>query len=133
MQKKILYLDDEIDQIYTLKILLSDFKEYDFHGTTSVEEFFTLLNTLPLPDIIFIDIMMTEMSGWEVFDKIKDNPTYSHIPVIFLTARTDEVAKNAGTQLGDGYIEKPFEKDQILKQLESIFKKEQLIQVESDN
>lgn len=128
-----MYLDDEIDQIYTLKILLSDYKEYDFHGTTSVEEFFTFLNTLPLPDVIFIDIMMTEMSGWEVFDKIKGNPTYSHIPVIFLTARTDDVAKNAGTQLGDGYIEKPFEKEQIFKQLNDLFKQKIAPQKESDS
>jgi CheY-like chemotaxis protein len=60
-------------------------------------------------DVILLDIMMPQMTGWEVFDRIKKDPIYSTIPIIFLTARTDRIAKNAGSFLGDDYVEKPFD------------------------
>ena len=50
---------------------------------------------------------MLEMSGWQVFDKLKENPLWKDIPVVFLTARTDEIAENTGGFFGDDYIEKP--------------------------
>jgi len=70
-----------------------------------------------------LDIMMPEMSGWETFDKIKGNQNWGNIPVIFLTARTDNIAKKAGGFLGDDYIEKPFKIDELIKRIEQILKK----------
>ncbi len=121
MKKKILYLDDEPDQIYTLKALFSEYDEFELTGTSSVEECFQLLSNDQQPDLILLDIMMTELSGWEVFDKIKSNSSWSHIPVVFLTARTDELAGDAGHILGDAYVEKPFDIDKIIATLHQIF------------
>jgi len=124
MQKKIIYLDDEPDQIYTLKALFSEHDEYELIGTSSAEECFHLLDTDQRPDLILLDIMMTEISGWEVFDKIKSNPSWSHIPIVFLTARTDEIANIAGKELGEGFIEKPFDMVKIITTLRKIFENE---------
>lgn len=60
------------------------------------------------PDLILLDIMMPEMDGYEVCRQLKANPATHAIPVIFLTARTDERDEQAGLELGAvDYITKP--------------------------
>ena len=62
------------------------------------------------PDLILLDIMMPGMDGYEVCRRLKDDPAYAKIPVIFLTALTEIESKTKGFQLGAvDYITKPFE------------------------
>ncbi|MCK5342393.1 MAG: response regulator, partial [Candidatus Heimdallarchaeota archaeon] len=74
-------------------------------------------------DIILLDIMMPEMSGWEVYDKLRDNPAWQDIPIVFLTARTDRIAENAGEFLGDDYIEKPVDIKVLQQRIDRIVEK----------
>ena len=114
--KKILMVDDEADQIYTMKTLLEDnSNEYELIGVENGNKCLQLLKNGALPDLIFLDIMMPQISGWELFERIKQNPEWKHIPIVFITARTDEVAVNAGRFLGDGFINKPYNADEVLK------------------
>ena len=55
------------------------------------------------------------MNGWQVLEKIRENDNWKDIPIIILTARTDNLAKNAGKFLAEDYIEKPYT-DKILKE-----------------
>ncbi len=114
MHKRILYIDDEPDQIFTLKHLFDDYPDLELIGASNAKECFETLENKPLPDLIFLDIMMKDMPGWELFDKIKNNQSWAEIPIVFLTARTDKLAKDAGNFLGDDFIEKPFEIDRII-------------------
>ena len=114
--KKILMVDDEADQIYTMKTLLEDSSdEYELIGVENGNKCLQLLKNGALPDLIFLDIMMPQISGWELFNTIKENPEWKNIPIVFLTARTDEVAVNAGKFLGDAFINKPYNADEVLK------------------
>jgi len=114
--KKILMVDDEPDQIDTMKIVLEENSNYyDLIGATSGLKCLQLLTNGEHPDLIFLDIMMPTMSGWEVFEIIKENPEWKRIPIVFLTARTDEVALNAGKFLGDAFINKPYNADEVLR------------------
>lgn len=62
-----------------------------------------------LPDLILLDVMMPDMDGYEVCRILKNDPLTQHIPVIFVTARTDTVDETFGLQLGAvDYIAKPF-------------------------
>lgn len=121
--KTILVVDDNPDVINSLKLgLESSTQEYHIIGAENGQKCLDLLKNNIKPDIILLDIMMPEMNGWEVFDRIKKEPTLHTIPIIFLTARTDRMAKNAGSFLADDYIEKPFDIDVLKKRIDIITK-----------
>jgi CheY-like chemotaxis protein len=114
--KKIVMIDDEPDQIFTMKTILEQMSdEYEFIGVKNGYACLQLLQNDEFPDLIFLDIMMPQMSGWEIFEIIKKSPKWKTIPIVFLTARTDAVAVNAGQFLGDGFINKPYNADDVFK------------------
>jgi DNA-binding response OmpR family regulator len=119
----ILVVDDNPDVIISLKTGLEDTTNmYQILGAENGQKCLEMLKNNINPDIILLDIMMPQMSGWEVFDRIKKNPTWNSIPIIFLTARTDGTAKNAGSFLGEDYIEKPFSIADLKKRIEIVFR-----------
>jgi CheY-like chemotaxis protein len=124
MVKKIMIVDDDPSVRYTLK---NGFELYEEYNVTTVENGFKCLDMLhnnQIPDIILLDVMMPEMSGWETFNKIKANAAWKDIPIIFLTARTDTVAKHAGGFLAEDYIEKPAKIPDIKERIDKVlFKK----------
>ncbi len=121
MVKKIMVVDDDPSIIYTVKhgleALDSDFK---IVGANSGEQCIKLLKSNETPDIILLDIMMPGMTGWETISKIKQDDSWKNIPVIFLTARTDRIAKDAGSFLAEDYIEKPFQIQDIKQRIDKI-------------
>ncbi len=117
----ILIVDDNPDVIISLKNGLEDESEkYQVIGAQSGCQCLELLNNNITPDIILLDIMMPGMSGWELYDKLKEHTIWKNISVMFLTARTDRVARNAGKFLGDDYIEKPFEISDVKSRIEKV-------------
>lgn len=124
MVKKIMIVDDDPSVRYTLK---NGFELYEEYNVTTVESGLQCLDMLhnnQIPDIILLDVMMPEMSGWETFNKIKANAAWKNIPIIFLTARTDTVAKHAGGFLAEDYIEKPAKIPDIKERIDKVlFKK----------
>ena len=74
-------------------------------------------------NVIVSDIMMPEMDGLELCNKVKSDINYSHIPVILLTAKTTLESKVEGMENGaDAYIEKPFLVQQVRLQIENLLK-----------
>ncbi|HTZ39726.1 MAG TPA: response regulator, partial [Syntrophales bacterium] len=64
-----------------------------------------------LPDLILLDIMMPGESGFESCEKMKKDPRTAHIPIIFLSAKTDVESKVTGLKIGAvDYMTKPFDK-----------------------
>lgn len=119
--KTILVVDDTPDIINSLKIGFEDSaQEYRILGAESGLKCLEVLKNNLIPDVILLDIMMPGMTGWEVYDRIKKDPSFSRIPIIFLTARTDRMAKNAGSFLGDDYIEKPFDLVDLKNRIEKV-------------
>ena len=123
--KKIMMVDDEEDQTFSVKIALemSYGDEYEVITACSGAECFELLKNNVKPDLILLDIMMPEMNGWKVFDKLKENPSWKDIPVVFLSARTDQVAENAGRFLGEDFIEKPIRTVELKKKIDKVLTK----------
>ena len=70
------------------------------------------------PDIIFLDVMMPKMNGFEVCDMVKRDPETKDIYIIMLTAKGQEIDKQKAKELGsDYYITKPFNIDEIIKKV----------------
>jgi DNA-binding response OmpR family regulator len=68
------------------------------------------------PDLVFLDIMMPKMNGYEVCRIIKDDPTLKDVKIILLTAKGQEVDRKQGLELGAMmYMTKPFDPDEILR------------------
>ena len=124
MKKTVMVVDDSPDILFSVKNGLEEAdKNLDVITAKSGEDCLQILaNKNVMPDAILLDIMMPNMSGWETYDRIKENGKWENIPIVFLTARTDNVAKNAGSFLGEDFIEKPFEINELKKRLERFFK-----------
>ena len=124
MKKKIMVVDDEPDQILTIKDTLENLSnEYEVIGANSGMQCLELLKNNRIPDIIILDIMMPEMSGWETFNQLKENQLWKNIPVVFLTARTDKMAKDTGDFLGDDFIVKPCNISELKQRIDKILEK----------
>jgi len=123
--KKIMLVDDEKDQIFFIKTSFENLfgKEYTIVPAESGEKCFELLNKKNIPDLILLDIMMPKMNGWEVFDRLRANPEWKNIPIIFLTARTDEFAEHAGALIAEDYIKKPIEIKELKTRIDNVLKR----------
>jgi CheY-like chemotaxis protein len=73
-----------------------------------------------IPDIILLDIMLPGMNGWAVYKKIKSNLAWREIPIVFLTNRSDSIAKEAGSFLGNDFITKPFKIPELKMRIERL-------------
>jgi two-component system alkaline phosphatase synthesis response regulator PhoP len=68
------------------------------------------------PDLVFLDVMMPEMSGYEVCKRVKRDTKLAQVCVIMLTAKGQEADREQGQEVGaDEYVTKPFDPDDILE------------------
>ena len=104
MAEKILIADDEIEIADLVELYLKN-ENYTVFKCYSAREAMDCINTTPL-DLAILDIMMPEISGLRICQKIRENYNY---PIIMLTALDAETDKITGLTLGaDDYITKPF-------------------------
>lgn len=102
----ILVVDDTPDNITLLCGLLGD--KYRNKVATNGQKALQIAFAEPHPDLILLDIMMPGMDGYEVCEKLQANPATKPIPVIFLTAKTQDDDETRGFELGAvDYITKP--------------------------
>lgn len=74
---------------------------------------------LYVPDIIIMDVMMYGMNGFEVVKKLQKNAVTRHIPVVFLSALTEQKYKDEGAELGAAaYMTKPFDLAKLIAAIE---------------
>ena len=129
MVKTIMAVDDNPDITDVIKQGLEHLypAEYKIVCVDSGENCLRWLKENHLPDLILLDIMMPGMSGWETYEWIKENLLWRKIPIVFLTGRTDELAEKAGEFLGDDYIEKPFDMDDLKERIDTVLNEKQKI------
>lgn len=124
MVKTIIVVDDDPGVRYTVKNGIEALDEdYQIITVESGMQCLELLEKNQIPDLILLDVMMPGLTGWKTFDKIKENKSWTNIPIIFLTARTDRIAKDAGGFLAEDYVEKPAKIPELKKRIDMILKK----------
>jgi CheY-like chemotaxis protein len=78
------------------------------------------------PDLILLDVRMPRMTGYEACRRIKADPTLRHIPVVFLSAKGQELEVETGLEAGAvEYILKPFSPDQLNKKITDLLSRGQ--------
>jgi two-component system phosphate regulon response regulator PhoB len=76
------------------------------------------------PDLLVLDVMLPDVSGIEVCRRLRRNPQTVRLPVIMLTARTDEVDRVVGFEVGaDDYVPKPFSPRELVLRVEAILRR----------
>ena len=113
--KKIIIVDDNAANLSVGRNLLKSY--YEVYPAPSALKLFDILEKLT-PDLILLDVNMPEMSGYEAIKILKADPRFSDIPVIFLTAKTDEESEMEGFDLGAAdYVTKPFSGPLLLRRI----------------
>ena len=113
MSKKILIADDEANIVISLEFLMLN-SGYQVQIAANGEEALHQIAEFR-PDLILLDIMLPQKNGFEVCQKIRENPAWSGIKVVMLTAKGRESEVTKGLALGaDAYITKPFATRELL-------------------
>jgi len=121
-QKKILVVDDTPENIHVLAGILED--QYDVLIAASGEKALKIVSMVPDIDMILLDIMMPELNGFDVCRELKHNNSTSKIPVIFLTAKENEIDEIIGLELGaDDYIQKPISPRKVIARIKSVIRR----------
>uniref|UniRef100_UPI003217BA3E response regulator transcription factor n=1 Tax=uncultured Draconibacterium sp. TaxID=1573823 RepID=UPI003217BA3E len=117
---KILIVDDEKDLCEILEFNLSS-EGFDTSTAHSAEQ--ALKKPLDEFDLILLDVMMGEMSGYKMADKIRKELHFS-VPIIFMTAKTAENDILTGFNVGgDDYISKPFSIKEVVARIKAVLKR----------
>ena len=131
-RKKILVIDDVPENVYTLQEKLED-EGFDvratYDGKSGVQK-----ALLEAPDLILCDVMMPQMSGYEVMSALKENPGTATIPFIFLSGKSEETDIREGMRLGaDDFLTKPFNCNELIDAIKVRLNKRELYEKDIDS
>ncbi len=122
MPKHILIVEDEED-IQTLLSFNLKKEGYKTHSVYSGEQALKIIYDTQ-PDLILLDIMIPDTDGFEICKQLKSTPATSSIPIIFLSAKTQEHNIITGLELGaDDYLTKPFNLNILIAKIRSLLRK----------
>lgn len=116
MTKTILIADDEPNIVISLEFLL----EREGYRVLVARDGQDALDAMAReqPDLVLLDVMLPRLSGYDVCQRIRDNPAWAGVKVLMLTARGREVEIAKGLALGaDAYVTKPFSTRDLLQQI----------------
>src|SRR6266704_4157095 len=113
MSRRVLIVDDEPNIVTSLEFLMRG-DDYEVRVARNGEEALQLAESFR-PDIVVLDVMLLQRSGFEVCQKIRENPILRDVKIIMLTAKGREVEKNRGLDLGaNAYVTKPFSTKELM-------------------
>ena len=122
--KKILIVDDEQDIVESLKFVLETY-DYTCYCAYNGEDGLKLAREI-VPDLIILDVMMPRINGYKISRLLKFDSKYKNIPILMITARSQEEDKLIGEETGaDEYITKPFDLDDVVKAVQKYLKTEE--------
>lgn len=125
---RILVVDDEEDLCEILQFNLET-EGYQVDVAYSAEDALKL--DLSQYKLLLLDVMMGEISGFKMARILHENPLYSRIPIIFLTAKDTENDRLTGFTIGaDDYISKPFSIREVLARVKAVIRRTAAVEVE---
>ena len=116
MAKKLLIVDDEPNIVAALEYLLQR-SGYEVRSAPNGEEALRQVESFG-PDLVLLDVMMPQRSGYDVCQRIRERPEWNRIRILMLSARGRDAEVNKGLSLGaDLYITKPFSNAELVARI----------------
>jgi len=115
-------IDDEPDilELVSLHLKRSNFNVREF---AEAEPFYRFLGK-ELPDLIILDLMLPDVDGFEICKYLRGHERFASIPIIMLTAKTEETDKVIGLELGaDDYVTKPFSTRELVARVRAVLRR----------
>lgn len=126
---KVLIVEDNVELLILMRQLLRQY--YRVYVAQNGREALNIIQQKAL-DLIVSDVMMPEMSGYELTKAIKDNPKHHHLPIILLTARTQEEDEQKALLVGaDEYLTKPFHLTDLKLRIDNIIENRNRVKAEN--
>ena len=119
MAKKVLIVDDEPNIVAALDYLLNR-SGYEVRIASNGEEALRQVESFG-PDLVLLDVMMPQRSGYDVCQRIRERPEWNRIRILMLSARGRDAEVNKGLSLGaDLYITKPFSNAELVARIREL-------------
>lgn len=119
MGKKVLIADDEPNIVVSLDFLMEQ-QGFDVRVARDGDEVLALVQSFE-PDLVLLDVAMPAKSGYEVAQRIREDPARSHVKIIMLSARGRDTEISKGLALGaDLYVTKPFSTRELVAQVRTL-------------
>ena len=118
---RIFAVDDSIDNLFLLDAILSEYEQYELTTFTSGAAVLEAIEASP-PHLILLDVMMPGMDGYEVTQRIRNNPALPYIPILLITAH-DASSVVKGLDMGaDDFLRKPLSVDELSARVRSLLR-----------
>jgi DNA-binding response OmpR family regulator len=118
--RTVVCIEDELEMIELVKLILGR-HNFQVIGAVGGQQGLDKIEEVK-PDLVLLDLMMPEMDGWEVYQKMKASETMRDIPVIVVTAKAQSIDRVLGLHIArvDDYITKPFGPQELLESVERV-------------
>ena len=118
--RKVICIEDDSAMIDLVTLILKN-RGFEVLGATSGSQGLELISTQK-PDLVLLDLMMPEMDGWDVYQRMKADEHMRSIPVIVVTAKAQNIDKVLGLNIAkvQDYITKPFSPSELLKSINRV-------------
>ena len=125
MAERILIIEDEEDLVNTLEYALGK-EGYDVVSSLNGMGGLEHANAKPIPDLVLLDLNLPDMSGLEVCRRIREMPQLKALPVVMMTAKSEEIDRVMGFEMGaDDYVVKPFSVRELVLRVKAILRRAQ--------
>jgi DNA-binding response OmpR family regulator len=122
MNRSIAVVEDELDILELVSLHLKK-ERFTVRGHLNGSSFLKSLNADP-PSLVVLDLMLPDMDGFEICRHLKSKPAHSSIPIIILTARSEETDRVLGLELGaDDYMVKPFSPRELTARVKAVLRR----------
>jgi DNA-binding response OmpR family regulator len=119
MAKKILIADDEPNIVVSLEFLMKQ-RGYEVKVVQSGEEALRAVGEFA-PDLILLDVMMPHMSGYDLCQRVRENPAWQGIRIVMLSAKGRDIEVTKGIAVGaDAYVTKPFSTKDLIARVQEL-------------
>ena len=124
MSRLVAIVDDEPDIVELVSVHLKK-AGYATEGFLDAESFLKFIET-NTPDLILLDLMLPDMDGFDICKYLRKKDEFAPIPIIMLTARSEEIDRVLGLELGaDDYVTKPFSVKELVARVKAVFRRQE--------